>query len=68
MSPDLLPGTGSPLLMRAVVSCRLCGNLLTDAESRKWRLGRDCRRKLQIRSAPTPRVREVEQDALPGMG
>lgn len=66
-SPDQLPDADPLPPARAAVPCRMCGHLLTDTESRKWRLGRGCRRKLQLRSAPTPRRGEVEQDTLPGM-
>ncbi|MBU7600854.1 hypothetical protein JGS22_025340 [Streptomyces sp. P38-E01] len=51
----------------APVPCRMCGQPLRDPMSRRWGLGRDCRRKLRMRLAPAPEQHEVEQDALPGL-
>lgn len=42
------------------------GAPLRDRTSRLWGLGRDCRRKLRLRAAPTPATGDVEQDTLPG--
>ncbi|MFR9675022.1 DUF6011 domain-containing protein [Streptomyces sp. TR06-5] len=49
------------------VTCGMCGAPLRDRTSRLWGLGRDCRRKLELRAAPAPPRVDVEQDTLPGM-
>ncbi|MCK1798016.1 DUF6011 domain-containing protein [Streptomyces sp. XM4193] len=66
-SPDELPVDAPRAARTAPVPCRMCGQPLRDAMSRRWGLGRDCRRKLRMRLAPAPEQHEVEQDALPGL-
>ncbi len=53
---------------RRVVTCALCGHLLTDAESRTWGAGERCRRKLGGDvTVRRPGRFDVEQDGLPGL-
>lgn len=63
--PAPLPGL-EPTEGRAVVPCRLCGHPLTAREARLWGLGRDCRRKLGLDTAPGIGRFDVEQDGLFG--
>ena len=49
------------------VVCGMCGAPLRDRTSRLWGLGRDCRKKLHLRAAPTPATGDVDQDTLPGL-
>ncbi|WP_335978341.1 MULTISPECIES: DUF6011 domain-containing protein [Streptomycetaceae] len=53
---------------RRVVRCGMCGQPLSDAESRAWGLGENCRRKLGgDRAVRRPGRFEVEQDGIPGV-
>jgi hypothetical protein len=52
---------------RPLVVCRLCDEPLTAAESRRWGLGRHCRRKLGLSSGPGVGRFKVEQDGIPGL-
>jgi hypothetical protein len=61
--PGLLPEL--PAEGRPLVVCRLCEEPLTAAESRRWGLGRHCRRKLGLSSGPGVGRFEVEQETLP---
>lgn len=58
----LLPGLAAEERLAARVTCRECGRLLHDPESRMLRLGPGCRH-----SAEPVRQHVVEQDALPGL-
>lgn len=50
---------------RRVVTCGLCGHPLTDAASRTWGMGEECRRKLGgDATVRRPGRFEVEQDGL----
>ncbi|MEW1859559.1 DUF6011 domain-containing protein [Streptomyces sp. NBC_00669] len=53
---------------RRVVLCGMCGHPLSDAESRAWGLGENCRRKLGGNaSVRRPGRFEVDQEGIPGL-
>ncbi|WP_328467991.1 DUF6011 domain-containing protein [Streptomyces sp. NBC_00448] len=53
---------------RRVVLCGMCGHPLSDAESRAWGLGENCRRKLGGNVSVRRRGRfEVDQEGIPGL-
>ncbi|WP_329571847.1 DUF6011 domain-containing protein [Kitasatospora sp. NBC_01266] len=58
----LLPGLAAEERLVARVTCRGCGRLLHDPESRMLRLGPGCRH-----TGEPVRRHVVEQDALPGL-
>ncbi|MFI6156014.1 DUF6011 domain-containing protein [Kitasatospora sp. NPDC051170] len=58
-TPDPLPGTDTPEVLRPHVTCRRCHRPLHDPESRMLRLGPECRDP----SDRTPRY-DVAQDPL----
>lgn len=49
----------------SVVCCELCKAGLTNTASRRWGVGRDCRRKLGLTSLRRPGRFTIEQEALP---
>ncbi|WP_329311681.1 DUF6011 domain-containing protein [Streptomyces sp. NBC_01262] len=48
------------------VCCELCKADLTNSASRRWGLGRHCRRKLGLTGARSPGRFAVDQEQLPG--
>lgn len=62
--PGLLPDAEPLAVGPRRVTCRLCGHPLTDRASRRWGVGRDCRRKLHARGIRGPGRFDVEQDGL----
>ncbi|MCX4744306.1 DUF6011 domain-containing protein [Kitasatospora sp. NBC_01287] len=58
-----LPGTAVQERLAELVTCRGCGRLLHDPESRMLRLGPGCRHT----GGEPVRRHEVAQDALPGL-
>lgn len=49
------------------VGCELCEAALTNSASRRWGLGRHCRRKLGLTSGRRPSRFSIEQEPLPGV-
>lgn len=63
------PITGLDLDMaqgRPRVCCQVCATDLTSSESRRWGMGRHCRRKLGLISGRRLGRFKVEQEQLPG--
>lgn len=61
-----LTGLGlGPAPEPSVVCCELCEAGLTNPTSRRWGLGRDCRRKLGLTSLRRPGRFTIEQEPLP---
>jgi hypothetical protein len=52
---------------RPLVTCALCDEPLTASESRRWKLGPRCRRKLGVGSGPGVGRFDVPQDGIPGL-